>query len=147
MLINIIIISEVLEHMFYSIKMANKSPIRCQKILFGPFRWLKSFSVFSRTGFQAAVYVLRPLWVSGLNFRHRQILLRHRQKMLSSACQRHHHQSLHCHQHHQYKRFPKSHSLKCQLLLWKPWKDVKASLRRIQHPRYCKNSKNWDSVE
>ena len=49
-LINIIIMSEVLEHMFYSIKMANRSPFRCPKILFGPFRWLKSFSVFSRTG-------------------------------------------------------------------------------------------------
>ena len=48
-LINIIIISEILEHMFYSIKMANRSPFRCPKILFGPFRWLKSFSVFSRT--------------------------------------------------------------------------------------------------
>ena len=48
-LINTIIISEVLEHMFYSIKMANISPFRCPKILFGPFRWLKSFSVFSRT--------------------------------------------------------------------------------------------------
>ena len=51
MLINIIIISEVLEHMFYSIKMANRSPFWCPKILFGPFLWLKSFSVFSRTGF------------------------------------------------------------------------------------------------
>ena len=50
-LINIIIISEVLEHMFYSIKMANRSPFRCPKILFGSFRWLKSFSVFSRTEF------------------------------------------------------------------------------------------------
>ena len=30
-------------------KMANRSPFRCPKILFGPFRWLKSFSVFSRT--------------------------------------------------------------------------------------------------
>ena len=49
MLINIIIISEVLEHMFLGIKMANISPFRCPKILFGPFRWLKSFSVFSRT--------------------------------------------------------------------------------------------------
>ena len=49
-LINTIIISKVLEHMFYSIKMANRSPFRCPKILFGPFRWLKSFSVFSRTG-------------------------------------------------------------------------------------------------
>ena len=49
-LIDIIIISEVLEHMFYNIKMANRSPFRCPKILFGPFRWLKSFSVFSRTG-------------------------------------------------------------------------------------------------
>ena len=48
-LIHIIIMSEVLEHMFYSIKMANRSPFRCPKILFGPFRWLKSFSVFSRT--------------------------------------------------------------------------------------------------
>ena len=48
-LINIIIISEILEHIFYSIKMANRSPFRCPKILFGPFRWLKSFSVFSRT--------------------------------------------------------------------------------------------------
>ena len=48
-LINTIIISEVLENMFYSIKMANISPFRCPKILFGPFRWLKSFSVFSRT--------------------------------------------------------------------------------------------------
>ena len=35
--------------MFCSIKMANISPFRCPKILFGPFRWLKSFSVFSRT--------------------------------------------------------------------------------------------------
>ena len=50
MRINIIIISEVLEHMFYSMKMANISPFRCPKILFGPFRWHKSFSVFSRTG-------------------------------------------------------------------------------------------------
>ena len=49
-LINIIIISEVIKHMFYSIKMANISPFRYPKILFGPFRWLKSFSVFSRTG-------------------------------------------------------------------------------------------------
>ena len=49
-LITIIIISEVLEHMFYSIKMANRSPFRCPKVPFGPFRWLKSFSVFSRTG-------------------------------------------------------------------------------------------------
>ena len=49
-LINIIIISEILEHMFYSIKMANRSPFRRPKILFGPFRWLKSLSVFSRTG-------------------------------------------------------------------------------------------------
>ena len=48
-IINTIIISEVLEHMFFSIKMANISPFRCPKILFGPFRWLKSFSVFSRT--------------------------------------------------------------------------------------------------
>ena len=38
--------------MFYSTKMANRSPFRCPKILFGPFRWLKSFSVFSRTGSQ-----------------------------------------------------------------------------------------------
>ena len=30
--------------------MANKSPFRCPKVLFGPFRWRKSFSVFSRTG-------------------------------------------------------------------------------------------------
>ena len=37
-LINIIIISEVLEHLFYSIKMANISLFRCPKILFGPFR-------------------------------------------------------------------------------------------------------------
>ena len=29
--------------------MANKSPYRCPDILFGPFRWHKSFSVFSRT--------------------------------------------------------------------------------------------------
>ena len=36
-------------YVFYSIKMANRSPFRCPKILFGPFRWLKSFSVFSRT--------------------------------------------------------------------------------------------------
>ena len=49
MLINIIIISGVLKNMFYSIKMANISPFRCPKILSGPFRWLKSFSVFSRT--------------------------------------------------------------------------------------------------
>ena len=49
-LINIIIISENLEHMFYSMKMVNRSPFRCPKVLFGPFRWLKSFSVFSRTG-------------------------------------------------------------------------------------------------
>ena len=48
-LINIIIISENLEHMFYSIKTANRSPFRYPKILFGPFRWLNSFSVFSRT--------------------------------------------------------------------------------------------------
>ena len=37
-LINIIIISEVLEHMFCSIKMANRSPFRCRKffsVLFG----------------------------------------------------------------------------------------------------------------
>ena len=50
MLINIIIISEVLEHMFYSIKMANRSPFRCPKILSGPFRWHKSFSVFRHLG-------------------------------------------------------------------------------------------------
>ena len=25
------------------------SPFRCPKVLFGPFRWQKSFSVFSRT--------------------------------------------------------------------------------------------------
>ena len=49
--INIIIMSEVLERMFYSIKMANRSPFRCPKILFGPFWWLKSFSVCSRTDF------------------------------------------------------------------------------------------------
>ena len=51
--INIVIISEVLEHsfrMFCIMEMANRSPFRCPKILFGPFRWLKSFSVFSRTG-------------------------------------------------------------------------------------------------
>ena len=42
--INIIIISEILEHMFYNIKMANRSPFQCPKILFGPFRWLMSFS-------------------------------------------------------------------------------------------------------
>ena len=29
--------------------MANTSPFRCPNILFGPFRWHKSFSVFSRT--------------------------------------------------------------------------------------------------
>ena len=29
------------------------SPFRCPKVLFGPFRWQKSFSVFSRTGPQA----------------------------------------------------------------------------------------------
>ena len=55
MLINIIIISEVLEHMFFGIKMAYTSPFRCPKILFGPFRWLKSFSVFSRTDPKAAL--------------------------------------------------------------------------------------------
>ena len=49
-LINIIIISEVLENMFHSINMANRSPFWCPKILFGPFPWLKSFSVLSRTG-------------------------------------------------------------------------------------------------
>ena len=30
----------------------NRSPFRCPKILFGPFRWLKSLSVFSRTVLQ-----------------------------------------------------------------------------------------------
>ena len=30
--------------------MANKSLFRCPKVLFGPFRGHKSFSVFSRTG-------------------------------------------------------------------------------------------------
>ena len=25
------------------------SPLRCPKVLFGPFRWQKSFSVFSKT--------------------------------------------------------------------------------------------------
>ena len=34
---------------FYSIKMKNRSPVWCPKILLGPFRWLKSYSVFSRT--------------------------------------------------------------------------------------------------
>ena len=58
-LINILTVSEVLEHMFYSIKMANISPFRCPKILFGPFRWHKSFSVFSRTGYYCSEqYVL-----------------------------------------------------------------------------------------
>ena len=36
-LINIIIISEVLEHMFYSIKMANIGPFRCPKNSFRSF--------------------------------------------------------------------------------------------------------------
>ena len=55
-LINIKIISEVLKHMFYSINMANRSPFRCSKILFGPFRRLKSFSVFSRTVWWSEIF-------------------------------------------------------------------------------------------
>ena len=31
------------------------SPFRCPKVLFGPFRWQKSFSVFSRTRFFACL--------------------------------------------------------------------------------------------
>ena len=42
-LINIIIISEVLEHMFCSIKMANRSPFRCPQILLVLFGGLSPF--------------------------------------------------------------------------------------------------------
>ena len=41
--INIKMISEVLKHMFYNINMANRSPFRCSKILFGPFGGLSPF--------------------------------------------------------------------------------------------------------
>ena len=40
----------IILHMFYSI--ACQCPFRCPKVLFGPFRWHKSFSVFSRTPFR-----------------------------------------------------------------------------------------------
>ena len=36
-------------HTFFWHKMTHKSPFRCSNVLFGPFRWLKFFSVFCRT--------------------------------------------------------------------------------------------------
>lgn len=48
-LINTIMILKALGHILKQHKMANKSPFRCPKVLFDPFRQRKSFSVFSRT--------------------------------------------------------------------------------------------------